>query len=296
MTSFDIYVFFLCFIVFAAFTTLFTVLIVSLIRFYLKLVKLGAEDDKIKIEYEKASRRKKKGCYDKILEIAGFAITIALSVVMLASFITSTVIGAREHRVVGDAPALKVVMSSSMSYKEEINKYLFENELDDQVAVFDLVVMRKLPPEEELKLYDIVSYERDGDLILHRIVGIEEPNDKHPGERYFLLQGDAVHIPDKFPVLYEDMRGIYCGEKIPFVGSFFAFMRSPAGILCILLIIFACVATPIAERKIKLAKDERHAIICPPEGGEPDGDDAPTDDSAEGGNGDESVDEEGGEI
>ena len=59
------------------------------------------------------------------------------------------------------------------------------------------------------------------------------------------------------------MRGIYYGERIGSVGSFFVFMRSPAGFLCILLIAFACIATPIAERKLKQAKDERLSAISP---------------------------------
>ena len=76
-----------------------------------------------------------------------------------------------------------------------------------------------LPKEEDLKLYDIVVYKQDDIYVVHRIVGIEEPNEKHPNERYFLLQGDAVDSPDRFPVKYSQMQGIYTDEKIPFVGS-----------------------------------------------------------------------------
>ena len=45
------------------------------------------------------------------------------------------------------------------------------------------------------------------------------------------------------------------------LGSFFMFMQSPAGWLCILLILFAMVATPIAEKKIKAVTDDRYALI-----------------------------------
>ena len=47
------------------------------------------------------------------------------------------------------------------------------------------------------------------------------------------------------------------GEKIPYVGSFVAFMQSTAGYLCILLIVFAMVALPIAEKIIKKRKEDR---------------------------------------
>ena len=53
------------------------------------------------------------------------------------------------------------------------------------------------------------------------------------------------------------MRGIYRGERIPFVGSFIAFMQSVAGYLCILLVIFGIVAIPIVEKKVNAAKRER---------------------------------------
>ncbi len=258
MTAYDGYIFFLCFIVFSLFTGVFTVMIVNLVKAYLRLIKLGAEDEKIIIEYKKAKRRK---AFDRVFDLISFAFTLLLTAVLLVGCVASTIIGIRETDAVGDLPMLKVVMSSSMASKEPGNKYLFDNKLDDQVQTFDLIVMHKLPAEKELKLYDVVSYEINGQLVLHRIVGIEEPNDKHPDERWFLLQGDAIHVHDKFPVLYKNMRGIYYGERIGEIGSFFVFMRSPAGFLCILLIIFAFVATPIAERKIKAAKDERLTIV-----------------------------------
>ena len=98
-------------------------------------------------------------------------------------------------------------------------------------------------------------------------MNIEEPNEKHPQTRFFLTQGDAVEFHDTFPVLYSEMRGIYQGERAPFIGSFFMFMQSPAGYLCILLILFAMVATPITERKIKKEKQKRYELIYSAAGG-----------------------------
>jgi hypothetical protein len=112
-------------------------------------------------------------------------------------------------------------------------------------------------PEEDLELYDIVVYKRDDMYIIHRIVGIEEPNEKHPNERYFLLQGDAVGSSDPFPVLYSQMQGIYKGERIPYVGSFIMFLQSPAGWLCMLLVVFVMIVTPIVERILDREKRAR---------------------------------------
>ena len=114
-----------------------------------------------------------------------------------------------------------------------------------------------LPAEDKLELYDVVVYKQDDMYVIHRIVGIEEPNEQHPNERHFLLQGDAVDRPDTFPVLYSQMQGIYDGSRIPFIGSFVLFLQSPAGWLCVLLVIFSMVATPIVERKIKRETQKR---------------------------------------
>ena len=147
-----------------------------------------------------------------------------------------------------------------MSYKNAKNAYLFENGLDDQFDTFDVVLTYKLPPAEELKLYDVVLYEVGGTPVIHRIVGIEAPNERHE-DYYFLLQGDAIENPDRFPVYYEQMRGIYRGEHIPFVGSFVAFMQSVAGYLCVLLIILGMIAIPLVEKKVNTAKRERLIAI-----------------------------------
>ena len=144
-----------------------------------------------------------------------------------------------------------------MAKKYSGNTYLFDNDLDNQFQMFDIVVCRHLPAEDELELYDIVVYKKDDMYVIHRIVGIEEPNANHPNERHFLLQGDAVEYPDKFPVLYSQMQGIYEGSRIPFIGSFVLFLQSPAGWLCVLLVIFSMIATPIVEKKIKEATDKR---------------------------------------
>ena len=156
-----------------------------------------------------------------------------------------------------------------MAKKNEKNTYLEKNDLNDQIQTFDLIRTEALPNEMKLELYDIVVYEVDGYLIVHRIVSIEEPNEKHPDCRYFLLQGDAVEAPDRFPVLYSQMRAIYRGFRIPFIGSFIMFMQSPAGWLCMILIVIAMIAAPMLDKMLEKARKERLLAMLPPsEGGE----------------------------
>ena len=158
-------------------------------------------------------------------------------------------------------PVYRVVYSNSMSDKYAKNEYLFKNNLNDQFYRFDLIKTHPLPKEEDLKLYDIVVYEVDDVLLVHRIVGIEEPNSSHPNQRHFLLQGDLVEYPDKFPVRYDQMKAIYHGERIPNVGSFVMFLQSPAGWICIILIIVTLFSVPVLEKKVDKALEERLAVL-----------------------------------
>lgn len=256
MTQYEIYILILCLIVFVLLTTLSIVSITLITKMYLRLVRGGLEDENLIKEYEKAEKRK---C-SKFSKAVDITIAVFLCAILAFAFSGSIYINCTQNVYFKDIPTYRVVQTGSMAKKSDKNLYLWKNELHDQIQTFDLIATYQIPKEEDLKLYDIVVYEVDDILVVHRIVGIEEPNERH-SERYFLLQGDAVDAPDRFPVLYSQMRGIYRGEKIPFIGSFVLFMQSPAGWLCILLAVFAVIATPILEKKIANVKDGRMVIV-----------------------------------
>ncbi len=257
MTGFEAYNLFICIFVYVLLTLLFSFLIGALVRSQLRLIRAGLEDEQIKQEHEKAKKEKKKGRVYNILPVLCCAL---LTVVFLFSLYGSITQDSR----VGKIPAVKVVSSGSMSAKYEQNKYLFENDLNNQLQVFDLIVLHALPAEKDLCLYDIVVYEVGDMHLVHRIVGIEEPNEKHPDEYYFLMQGDNVQYPDKFPVRYSQMRSIYRNERVPFLGSFVFFMQSPAGALCFLLAIAGVIAALVIEKKFNAAVQERVTVLYPP--------------------------------
>lgn len=242
MKPYDIYVFFLCFIVFTVLTVLLSYLIYYIIKLTTRIIQNGLEDANILKEYETPIKVAGSKTFSVIL-------SIILLGILLFSFVFSIWLHFSED-VLTNSMNLKVVASSSMSEKNKRNTYLFENNLDNQFDTFDLIVTHPVPDEFDLKLYDIVVYEYEDSHIIHRIVKIEEPNNKHPGHRLFTLQGDAIGSPDRNPVTYEQIKAIYLGEKVRFVGSFVFFMKSPAGWLCILLVLFAIIVTPIVEKRL----------------------------------------------
>ena len=251
MSGYDIYVFILCFIVFTIFTVLFSYMIYTIMQLQRKLMKHGHMDEEITKEYEKEQTA------SPVLTWVSRILSLVLCLAFFVTFAFALWMRATEDRPANGIPSIKVVKSESMATKHKENGYLVENGLDDQLQMFDIVVCNHLPPEDELELYDIVVYEHNDVYIIHRIVGIEEPNEKHPDERHFLLKGDANKYADEFPVLYSQMRGIYEGFRIPFMGSFVLFMQSPAGWLVILLVIFAMVGTPLVEKKLLQTRNAR---------------------------------------
>ncbi|MBQ2740009.1 MAG: hypothetical protein IJF39_00110 [Clostridia bacterium] len=257
MSKFEIYSLILCLIVFVLLVGVFSYFLTIIVKQALRQIRGGLEDEEIIKEFNTVSE-KKQGKFAKIFD---GIVNGLLCVFFAAVFISSLYINCTQDVYMDNVPTYRVVLTSSMETKNEKNKYLFDNQLDNQIAAFDLIATYKLPKEEDLKIYDIIVYEMDGILVVHRIVNIEEPNASHPNERYFLVQGDAVGQPDRFPVLYSQMKGIYRNEKIPFVGSFVLFMQSPAGWLCMLLVAFTIICTPILEKKLLEARKARYLLL-----------------------------------
>jgi hypothetical protein len=57
------------------------------------------------------------------------------------------------------------------------------------------------------------------------------------------------------------MRGIYQGERVSNIGSFVLFLQSPAGMMCMILIIVGIFGIPVMERKIEKEELKRLAIL-----------------------------------
>lgn len=253
MTGYEIYIFVLCLVVFVALTVFFAALIACIAKMNIKLIRGGFADGEIRKQREKSA---KKTAVFRTFEIL---LSAALFVAAIAVFFFSLQVKINEKKPV-ERNVIKVVKSASMAEKDGFNKYLTENNLNDQIQMFDLIVVSPLPKESDLKLYDIVVYEADGQMIVHRIVDIKEADETHP-QRRFVLQGDANRYSDKFPVLYSQMKGIYGGKKVPYIGSFVVFMNSPAGWLCVLLVVAVCIAYPFIEKKLKKEADLRFAAM-----------------------------------
>ena len=256
MAQREIYVFFICMVVMVLFVGVFSYLVTALVKSRLQIINAGLDDQRITTEYQKLKQKNPK------VELIYKIFSIVMACVFCVIFAFAIYVNVTEAGYANGIPSVKVVKSSSMSYKNSKNTYLKKYNLNDQFDMFDLIITRKLPDEFELELYDVVVYQHEnGEMVIHRIIEIEEPNEKHPNKRHFRLQGDAVQFADTYPVTYEQMRGIYLGERVPFAGSFIMFLQSPAGYFCILLVIIGIVLIPIVEKKFEKAEKERLQLI-----------------------------------
>lgn len=211
-----------------------------------KMIRAGLYDEEIKRDYIREQKRS-----SKVLRKVNAFFSTVLCILFLGIFAISIYaqVSGNDFPISGLANA-RVVLSDSMSEKHEKNTYLIENNLNDQFDTYDIILTYELPKEEDLKLYDVVVYEVNDTLVVHRIIGIEEPNENHPDERYFLLRGDASQYNDRFPVKYEQMKAIYKGESIPYAGVFIQFFQSTLGYIAMAIILGYCIAVPIVENKL----------------------------------------------
>ncbi len=255
MTEFEIFSLGICLFVFVLLGGAFTFLVYCLVKMRLLLVEYGEYDVEIAREYIREDFHN-----TKVWKTVAFVANIVLCAIFVAIFVFSLFVNTREDSFSDTFPTLRVVLSSSMSEKHENNTYLDANGLDDQFSAYDLILTYKIPDEYDIKLFDVVVYEVDGTLVVHRVVGIEEPDPTHPDCRYFTLQGDANGGIDRFPVLYSQMRGIYRGEKVKFVGSIVKFFQSPAGWLCIALLIASAVFGPFIDKYVYEKERERYKV------------------------------------
>ncbi len=222
-----------------------------------KLVKVGAVDEEILKEYDYEHSTK-----SKVLSVLGKIVELIVCVFLIFVFVVSAYSKYNDGKFLfSNVGTVKVVASESMSQKNKKNTYLEENGLDNQFSMYDIIIVKELPDEFDLKLYDVVVYEKEGVEVIHRIIDIEEPNESHPNQRWFTLKGDANSATDVRPVLYSQMKSIYTSEKISVIGIFVLWLQSPLGYLVLLVVLFYLIFEPICEKILKKVRNERIALL-----------------------------------
>lgn len=247
--TFDVFVMILCGFIMTALVAFFSILIVNIVKLRIKLVNAGLLDEEIK---EETTNKKKQN--KVVFAIFKIILPILLCVCLGVVFVFSLYVKKNESSHIA---VPKVVKSESMSYRNEKNKYLDVNNLTNQFQRFDVIFLEPMPDQKDLKIYDVVAYEKNDILVIHRIVGEYEKD----GETLYLLRGDANLYNDYQYVKYSQMKGIYKGKRLVFIGSVVLFFQSPAGWMCIIMCAFISIILPIADKKMLKSINDRLVII-----------------------------------
>ena len=143
MTAYEWYVFFLCLIVFVLLGTLSVVAIAWIVKLTLRLIKVGAEDEKIKIEFEKLANKQPSKFWDGVEKV----LSVLFCLVLFIALAFSIACNLQKQSFSSTMPTFRVVRSSSMATKDEENTYLIKNVLNDKFQAFDLILTYKMPEE-----------------------------------------------------------------------------------------------------------------------------------------------------
>lgn len=240
MDSIEIIALIVTIVCLVCFSIVFTILFRHYFYSNMEKINNGEEDIEI-IEYAIEEEKKKAKKTRKVVRIITKTISyIVLSIVLV--FFGVALYSKFSHNPIffGDS-SLVVIATGSMSEKNPLNEYLYDNNLNNQFDAYDVIGISKYQSQEDIKLYDVIAYHNDDqDIIVHRIVEIDELDN---GEIVYITQGDANEDNDAYSqygsyLTYDRIIGHYNESRFPGVGIFVIFLQSSAGIITIVAIAY----------------------------------------------------------
>lgn len=182
---------------------------------------------------EKSKRRKAMRIVGKVISYLILGVVAAFFIYSLVNRFTSGV------TMIGDK-AMVVIGSGSMSQQNEANTYLKTNNLNNQFNTYDIIQIKKYKDVDQVKLYDVVAYRNDENIVIvHRVIEIKETD----GTKTFITQGDSNNASDvgsqyKESLSYDRIVGYYTNFRIQGVGAFIVFLQSNSGIITIFCVLY----------------------------------------------------------
>ena len=157
------------------------------------------------------------------------------------------------------------LLSTTISKKEYFSIFgisLFpveSNSMKDEINKNDLVIVKgKNTKEKELKVNDIIIYNRNGKIIISKIFNIKNVD----GKSQYITKANNNYYPDNVPVFYEQIIG-EVHKSIPFLGLIISILQSKITtlIFIILLILKFLYNTYIYKMKINRKKKKQQSSI-----------------------------------
>ena len=156
---------------------------------------------------------------------------------------------------------LMTIQTGSMETINKENKYIFENNLTDQIEQFSLIGIDKVA-QEDIELYDILAYQSEsGDVIVHRVTRIYTSSDTNI--TYYTLKGDAntSSSAEELTLTYDKVIGRYNGFQNYGLGVTLTYLQSNIGLVAIAAAAIFLITYNITESLIDKAYDNQTLII-----------------------------------
>ena len=233
-----------------SFATLFTILYYSYATSQISEIQSGKRDieliDEVIYESQKNVQRRRKAT-NIIRSVTFYLIIVILVPILIFSLINK--IGGDQIMIGGNT--VMVIPTDSMSIKNEQNAYLFNNNLDNQIQPYDIIVLEKY--NRSPKLYDVIAFRNNSGVnIVHRIVDIEYGNPTK-----YITRGDKYADNDAYRPVSDDIIGRYTGKRIPVVGIFVIFLQSYSGIITVVSLIYCLLMIDRVTNKMNKVQEAR---------------------------------------
>ena len=151
--------------------------------------------------FKKKKERYDEGDFQEEKSIKGRVFTgILISFFALSMFVFITNLTYRFMPLISNQYYVSV-NSDSMAKALDVNTYLSDNHLTNQIYQYDVAVCDKYE-NQELKQYDIILFKKENKRIIHRITKINE-------DGTYITQGDNNYREDDWTVNNQEILGIY---------------------------------------------------------------------------------------
>ena len=209
-----------------------------------KGIKQGEEDfDILEEKVGRASRSPARKGWAKARSILADTVIAVLAIGFLGLLFT------RIMPSIGMPYVLEVVATPSMASVLPQNES-HVREGDKPINVDDLIAVKRIHSLDEIKLYDIISYDNpDGRNYIHRVVKI--------AESYVITQGDANNVDDGVKVTLDMIVGVYTGFQIHYIGTVTFYLQSDYGILGMSCLAYVIIAAEVYFTAIGSAREKR---------------------------------------
>lgn len=143
--------------------------------------------------------------------------------------------------------ANKMSIINIFGYKSYIIK---TNSMEPTIKVNDVLITKKVE-KEKIKVGDVITFIKNGEVITHRITQIDENGE-------YTTKGDNNNIEDTFKISYENIEGKHI-VTIPYLGKIVEILDNKIVFLVITLIIliFMFMAIQNQEKKDKRKEKKR---------------------------------------